>query len=197
MIEIECKKDSFTKPDDLIILLAKFPTKGVSKTRLYDSIGIENAHLLSIAMLSDLLSSLNMEIGKKVLYIPKHSVNDGIHFSDNLNYNDDHNNDNHDNNNNNNDNYYKNSNNNDNQNNNNDNINTKDKNNMTNNKSSWSVEPMGGDLDLRSSDLGIILKYALCYYKGHRSITFIGMYMCMFVCRCMYVYINVNEFKIQ
>jgi hypothetical protein len=180
MIENECKKDSFTEPEDLIILLAKFPTKGVSKTRLYDSIGIENAHLLSIAMLSDLLLSLNMEIGKKVLYIPKQSVNDGIHFCERLNYN---NND--DNDNNHNRNHNKNSNNNDDSNcttNTSYDSKNNDDNHPIHKKSSWSIEPMGGDLDLKSSDLGSILKYALCCYKGHRSITFIGIYTYVYVC---------------
>lgn len=73
--------------NDLIVLLTKFPTKGISKTRLYDSIGIENAYLLAIAMLSDLLLSLKKEIGKKVLYIPKQSLLNGRNFCDTLNTN--------------------------------------------------------------------------------------------------------------
>jgi hypothetical protein len=57
---------------------------------------------------------------------------------------------------------------------------------------------MGGDhLDVTSSDLGSILKYALNCHKKHKSITFIGnicihIYECDFMytlCVCLYSYL--------
>ena len=58
--------------DDIIILVAKLPTKGVSKTRLYPAIGVENAFKLAEAMLCDVLTSFScfdLQHGK-FLYVP-------------------------------------------------------------------------------------------------------------------------------
>ena len=59
--------------DSTFILVTKFPTKGVSKTRLYPAIGEDNAYQLAKAMLSDLLNSFSSISAKKILYVPHKS----------------------------------------------------------------------------------------------------------------------------
>jgi 2-phospho-L-lactate guanylyltransferase (CobY/MobA/RfbA family) len=59
--------------DSTLILVTKFPTKGVSKTRLYPAIGEENAYQLAKAMLTDLLNSFSSIPARKILYVPHKS----------------------------------------------------------------------------------------------------------------------------
>jgi hypothetical protein len=63
-----------------IVLVTKFPVKGVSKTRLYPTLGEEKAFTLARAMLADLLNSFATCAGKKVIYTPKHSISDAVEF---------------------------------------------------------------------------------------------------------------------
>ena len=69
-----------------IVLVTKFPTKGVSKTRLYSTLGEEATFALAKAMLSDLLNTFSSpqlstsDVGRKILYIPERSISDAYEF---------------------------------------------------------------------------------------------------------------------
>ena len=67
--------------DSTLILVTKFPTKGVSKTRLYPVLGEENAFLLAEAMLTDLLRSFSSVPARKILYVPHQSQSMATDFS--------------------------------------------------------------------------------------------------------------------
>jgi hypothetical protein len=66
--------------DSTIVLVTKFPVKGVSKTRLYPTLGEEKAFTLARAMFADLLNSFATCAGKKVIYTPKHSISEAAEF---------------------------------------------------------------------------------------------------------------------
>lgn len=66
--------------DSTLILVTKFPTKGVSKTRLYPAIGEDNAFLLAKAMLNDLLSTFSYIPARKILYVPHKSQLEATEF---------------------------------------------------------------------------------------------------------------------
>lgn len=66
--------------DSTLILVTKFPTKGVSKTRLYPAIGEDNAFLLAKAMLNDLLSTFLSIPARKILYVPNQSQLEATEF---------------------------------------------------------------------------------------------------------------------
>jgi hypothetical protein len=66
--------------DSTLILVTKFPTKGISKTRLYPAIGEDNAYLLARAMLTDLLNSFSVISARKILYVPHQSQSIAIDF---------------------------------------------------------------------------------------------------------------------
>lgn len=67
------QKLKYSSNDSTLILVTKFPTKGVSKTRLYPVIGEDNAYLLARAMLTDLLNSFSSIPARKILYVPHQS----------------------------------------------------------------------------------------------------------------------------
>ena len=56
-----------------LLLVAKFPTRGVSKTRLFPILGEDRALCLAKAMLADLLKSFSTAAGLKILYTPRDS----------------------------------------------------------------------------------------------------------------------------
>ena len=80
-----CTDDAFSMTDATIVLIAKFPSKGVSKTRLYATLGEEKTFLLAKAMLSDLLNTFSspqnsQSTARRILYTPEHSMNDANAF---------------------------------------------------------------------------------------------------------------------
>ena len=70
--------------NNTVIMVAKFPTKGVSKTRLYPILGEENTFILAQAMLADLLNSFSsfasFPPGRKILCTPERSLSDAAEF---------------------------------------------------------------------------------------------------------------------
>ena len=106
--ETSCSSDLFKEIDQpVLILVTKYPTIGISKTRLIPILGEENTFNLSKSMLSDLLNSFSTSLipkeknipegkkipegknipegkkvpeGKKILYLPEHSIVDAEQF---------------------------------------------------------------------------------------------------------------------
>jgi glycosyltransferase A (GT-A) superfamily protein (DUF2064 family) len=52
-----------------IVVFAKVPCVGTSKTRLIPFLGAEGSVLMAEAMLSDVLEAINNEVGQGYLYI--------------------------------------------------------------------------------------------------------------------------------
>ena len=91
-MSVDCEEKIYSRTDSAlsmtdatIVLVAKFPSKGVSKTRLYSTLGVEKTFFLAKAMLSDLLNTFSssqklQSRGRKILYTPAHSINDANAF---------------------------------------------------------------------------------------------------------------------
>lgn len=76
----ERQKLKCSSNDSTLILVTKFPTKGVSKTRLYPAIGKDNAYQLAKVMLIDLLNSFSSIPARKILYVPHQSQSIAAEF---------------------------------------------------------------------------------------------------------------------
>ena len=61
--------DAF-RESSCLLLVTKFPTRGISKTRLFPILGEDRALCLAKAMLADLLKSFSTATGLKILYTP-------------------------------------------------------------------------------------------------------------------------------